>query len=100
MNLTDLEHLLAVRPFRGISDEAAGQILRAAAERLRAAHADATRALNYGECDLRPALRRLIRTYAEVHGRTAAQQVQAFVAERNELFLGLSMRAWGLDLEA
>lgn len=99
VTLNDLEHLLAVRKFRGISGDDAGKILRAAATRLRAAHDAASRALAYGDGDLRPALRRLVREYAEVHGRTAAEQVQAFVAERHELFLGLSMRAWGLDLE-
>lgn len=98
VTLNDLEHLLAVRKFRGISGDDAGKILRAAATRLRAAHDSATRALT-DEGDLRPALRRLVREYAEVHGRTAAEQVQAFVAECHELFLGLSMRAWGLDLE-
>lgn len=98
VTLNDLEHLLAVRKFRGISGDDAGKILRAAATRLRAAHDAGNRALT-DDGDLRPALRRLVREYAEVHGRTAAEQVQAFVAERHELFLGLSMRAWGLDLE-
>lgn len=99
LTLNDLEHLLAVRGGRGISGDAADAILGAALERLRAAYTAAASALAYGDGDLRPALRRLVREYAEVHGRTAAEQVQAFVAECHELFLGLSMRAWGLDLE-
>lgn len=44
---------------------------------------------------LRPATRALFRPE-----ETAAEQVQAFVSERHELFLDPSMRAWGLDLEA
>ncbi len=95
MTLGELEQLLD-----GLSPAQCTAILRAAAARLRSAHARAACALACAEGDLRPALRRLVREYAEVHGRTAAQQVQAFVAERNEVFLSMSFRAWGIDLAA
>lgn len=95
MNLSELQRLLD-----GSHPVDASAILRAAVARLRAAHSRATIALACGEGDLRPALRRLVREYAEVHGRTAAQQVQAFCDERNALFLDLSFRAWGIALEA
>lgn len=100
MNLIDLQHLLALKPFRAISAEQADAILAAAAERCRVAHVAATIALEHGEGDLRPALRQFIRTYGEVHGRSAAEQVAAFVREGNELFAEMALRAWGLDMEA
>lgn len=96
MTLSDLQHLL---DGPGLAPGQANTILRAAVARLRAAHSRATIALACAG-DLRPALRRLVREYAEVHGRTAAEQVQAFVEERNALFLDLSFRAWGIALEA
>ena len=54
--------------------------------------------LNAGGDDLRPALRTYLRGYAKLHGRTASQQIAAFIAEDDKLFSDLQILAWGIDL--
>lgn len=85
------------------------QAIRAHADTLRQLHADARAALAHAHCDghdcpnvgacddLRPALRRLLRGAAEVHGRTVAEQIAAFAAEGDETFASMALHAWGVD---
>ena len=61
-------------------------------------NAMARAALAYGDADLRPVLRRYIRGHAEIHGRSSAEQVRAFLDEGNALFGDLSILAWGIAL--
>jgi hypothetical protein len=99
LNLSDLEHLFAVRGGRGITHEHAGTILRAALERLRRAHREAAAVAMYPVGDVRPALRKFLREYATVHGRTIAEQVAAFTAEGNPVFLQLAVLGWGIAFD-
>jgi hypothetical protein len=48
--------------------------------------------------DMRGPLLAYLTATARLHGRTPAQQVVAFMADRDELFTELSFRAWGVRL--
>jgi hypothetical protein len=47
---------------------------------------------------MRPALLAYLTATAKLHGRTPAQQVVVFMADRDELFRELSFRALGIAL--
>lgn len=78
--------------------------VRAALQRLteecRLIKLDVTIALERPYQDLRPAMLVYVHDMARVYGRTPAQQVRAFMRDRDPWFQKLALAAWGISFDA